>query len=338
MGEREDPARARPVPFWRHGLAPPPRTLPRVLVAAVPCRSAFSSARTTSCTSGPLNLTAKTASSSVTAPPPILEALGIGTDLHRAAARAGYGATDEQQVFLRDDLDDLEALLRDALVAHLARAADALHHACRPGGRADRARGPHVVRAVRLRAGGKSVALDRALEALALRGPGDLDLLTGLEDLDGDGLADLQLAGLVAKLDEMAMRGGVGLLEVAQLGARELLLAAGAESQLDGLVAVAVMRTDTGDRARAGLEHGDALDAAVIEEALGHAELLGEDRSHDYDANRISMSTPAGRWSSRWSESTVFGVGWWMSISRLCVRISKCSRESLSLKGERITQ
>src|ERR1035441_9431234 len=32
------------------------------------------------------------------------------------------------------------------------------------------------------------------------------------------------------------------------------------------------------------------------------------------------------------------GVGWWMSIRRLCVRISKCSRESLSLKGERITQ
>jgi hypothetical protein len=27
-----------------------------------------------------------------------------------------------------------------------------------------------------------------------------------------------------------------------------------------------------------------------------------------------------------------------MSISRLCVRISKCSRESLSLKGLRITQ
>ena len=27
-----------------------------------------------------------------------------------------------------------------------------------------------------------------------------------------------------------------------------------------------------------------------------------------------------------------------MSINRLCVRISKCSRESLSLNGERITQ
>src|SRR5947207_12378666 len=50
------------------------------------------------------------------------------------------------------------------------------------------------------------------------------------------------------------------------------------------------------------------------------------------------MSTPAGRWSSRWGESTVFGVGCRMLISRLCVRISKCSRESLSLNGLRITQ
>src|SRR5215470_8105214 len=49
------------------------------------------------------------------------------------------------------------------------------------------------------------------------------------------------------------------------------------------------------------------------------------------------MSTPAGR-SRRISESTVFGVGSMMSISRLCVRISKCSRESLYLCGERMTQ
>src|SRR6516162_5906917 len=49
------------------------------------------------------------------------------------------------------------------------------------------------------------------------------------------------------------------------------------------------------------------------------------------------MSTPAGR-SRRISESTVLGVGSIMSISRLCVRISKCSRESLYLCGERMTQ
>src|SRR5580704_13823305 len=49
------------------------------------------------------------------------------------------------------------------------------------------------------------------------------------------------------------------------------------------------------------------------------------------------MSTPAGR-SSRMSESTVLGVGSMMSISRLCVRISKCSRESLYLCGDLMTQ
>jgi hypothetical protein len=31
-------------------------------------------------------------------------------------------------------------------------------------------------------------------------------------------------------------------------------------------------------------------------------------KAHYY--NLISMSTPAGRWSRRWRESTVFGVGW----------------------------
>jgi hypothetical protein len=58
-----------------------------------------------------------------------------------------------------------------------------------------------------------------------------------------------------------------------------------------------------------GFEHGDALDAAVLEEALGHAQLLGEDRGHQANATLISMSTPAGRWSSRWSESTGLGRG-----------------------------
>ena len=116
-------------------------------------------------------------------------------------------------------------------------------------------------------------------------------------------------------------------------------LAHEAEAELDGLVAVDVLGADRGHRARAGLEHRHALDAAVGEEPLGHSDLLGEDCGHRRypKASRISMSTPAGRWSSRWSESTVFGVGWWMSIRRLWVRISKCSCESLSLNGDLIT-
>ena len=172
--------------------------------------------------------------------------------------------------------------------------------------------------------------------------------VTGVRTHEVDGYEALQLAFGASK-EKHLTRAELGHLKKAGASAHrhlvefrdeagELLLAAGAERELHGLVAVALVRADAGDGAGPGLEHGHALDAPVVEEALSHAELLGEDRGHRYDASRISMSTPAGRWSRRWSESTVFGVGWWMSISRLCVRISKCSRESLSLKGERITQ
>src|ERR1700755_1004821 len=101
MGERDEPARARPVPFWRHGFAPPPETMPRVLVACVPWRRAASSAITTSCTSGPLNGCSNTSASSVTAlPPPSVGASGIRTHLHGGAFRARDGAAHEHQVLL----------------------------------------------------------------------------------------------------------------------------------------------------------------------------------------------------------------------------------------------
>src|SRR3954452_12070414 len=281
MGERDEPARARPVPFWRHGLAAPPRTLPRVLVECVPWRRAASSARTDSCTSGPLKRAPKTASSSVAVlVPPRILASGIGAHLHDAVARARDRAADQHEVLGGVEPHDRQAFVGHALVAHLARAANALHHACRPGGRADRARGANVVRTVGLGAAAEVVALDRALEALALGGAGDLDLLPHLERLDRDGLPHGQLAGLVAELLDLAVRAGVGLLEVAELGLGDVLLLAGVERELDGLVAVALVRADAGDRAGAGLEHGDALDGAVLEEDLGHAELLGEDRRH----------------------------------------------------------
>src|SRR3954464_7797170 len=98
-GDRLEPARGRAVPFWRHGLAPPPRTLPRVLVACVPWRRAASSARTDSCTSGSWNSAPKaTSSRSTLVVPPRTGALAIGPHLHHAVARAGDRAADEQQV------------------------------------------------------------------------------------------------------------------------------------------------------------------------------------------------------------------------------------------------
>src|SRR3954468_21634389 len=280
-GEGIEPWRARPVPFWRHGFAPPPRTLPRVFVDAVPWRRALSSARTDSWTSGPLKRAPKATSSRSTLPePPSTLALAIGAHLHHAVARPGDRAADHQQVVARVDAHDLEAALRDALVAHLARPADALEHARGVGGGADGARRAHVVRAVADGAAGEVVALDGALEALALRDAGDLDLVAGLEGLDRDGLPDGELAGLVTELDEVLHRRRVGLAQVAELGLREVLLADGAERELHGLVAGAVDRADAGAGARPRLEHGDALEVAVVGEDLGHAELASEDRGH----------------------------------------------------------
>src|SRR4051794_35805344 len=138
IGERDEPARARPVPFWRHGLAPPPRTRPRVLVACVPWRRAASSARTDSCTSGSWDSAPKAASSSVTVlVAPSTGALAIGPHLHDAVARAGHGAAHEQQVLGRADADDGDAALGDALVAHLAGQAHPLEHARGRGAGAD---------------------------------------------------------------------------------------------------------------------------------------------------------------------------------------------------------
>src|SRR5277367_3103601 len=109
MGERLEPARARPVPFWRHGLAPPPETMPRVLVAAVPRRRAACSARTLWWTSGTVNLLPKAVSSSLTfLVPPRIGASGIGTHLDDPAGRPGYRAADQHQVLLGVDENDLE--------------------------------------------------------------------------------------------------------------------------------------------------------------------------------------------------------------------------------------
>src|SRR5204862_3088231 len=88
---------------------------------------------------------------------------------------------------------------------------------------------------------------------------------------------------------------------------------------------------------------GDGDDLPLVIEDLGHTELGAQDslellaHVRRVPQSLISISTPAGR-SSRISESTVFGVGSMMSIRRLCVRISKCSRESLYLCGDRMTQ
>src|SRR5918993_324702 len=64
-GARVVPARARPVPFWRHGFPRPPATRPRLLTARVPARSPASSARIVSWTRCGLTSAPKIPASSV---------------------------------------------------------------------------------------------------------------------------------------------------------------------------------------------------------------------------------------------------------------------------------
>ena len=127
----------------------------------------------------------------------------------------------------------------------------------------------------------------------------------------------------------------------AQVGLCEVLLVGLPESELDRLVAVPLAGPHGRHGAGPRLQHGHPRDLPVLRKTwvipsflarmagigrrLGGIGWLGREAQV---ARRISMSTPAGRWSRRCNESTVFGVGWWMSIRRLCVRISKCSRES----------
>src|SRR5438552_4561441 len=240
-GARIVPARARPVPFWRHGFERPPATRPRLLPPRVAERASFSSARTVSWTRCGLTSAAKTPSSSVTVfCDPSTGALGAATvlvlsDLDDSVARAGHGALDEEQVPLRVDIVHGHPDLGDALAAHPAGPADALADARRRRRGTDRAGCADVVRAMALRAALEVVALDRAGEALADPDPGDLDPLAGLERLDGDGLALGQLAR-PAELDDLAVR--AGLAELPEPRLRHPVLGNLAVRDLDSLVAV----------------------------------------------------------------------------------------------------
>jgi hypothetical protein len=125
------------------------------------------------------------------------------------------------------------------------------------------------------------VALDRALEALALGDARDLHGLALLEHVDLDLLTHHELADLIPELGQAAQRRGVGLLEVAQLALGDLLLADVAERELHGLVAVTLLGADGGDPAGTGLHDRHALDVAVLGvEDLRHTELASQQCRH----------------------------------------------------------
>ena len=78
-GARVEPCRARPVPFWRYGLRPPPRTSPRPKVSWEPWRAAACWATTTWWISGMLTWTSKISAGSST--PPDVPPSGVRTSV-----------------------------------------------------------------------------------------------------------------------------------------------------------------------------------------------------------------------------------------------------------------
>jgi hypothetical protein len=110
--------------------------------------------------------------------------------------------------------------------------------------------------------------------------PGDLDLVAGLEGLDGDRVADVEL-GVAAELGEVTVGGRAGLLQMAELALRDLAVDHRLVGELHGGVAVGCLAANVGDGARTGLDHGDRGDAARLRiEDLGHAELSAKDAFH----------------------------------------------------------
>src|SRR5262249_59352812 len=126
----------------------------------------------------------------------------------------------------------------------------------------------------------------------------------------------------------------------------------------EGRVAVALRCLALQDRAGSCLDHRHGHRAAGGQQNLGHAQLPAEQseplplghcpcvtcvagchlrsRALGLYCSLISTSTPAER-SSLPRASIVCWVGSRMSSNRLCVRISKCSRDFLSTCGERLT-
>src|SRR6059058_2924169 len=197
-GTLSGPARARPVPFWRHAFAPVIDTSPRPSVEAVPRRRAAASARATSCTSEAWSPSPKISPGRLAFDCwPSTAALGafalaIASHLHRAVLWPRHRAPQEQQVPLRIDVEHFEPALGDAPAAHTAGHAQALEDARRVRAGADRARRAHVVGSMRLRAARVVVPADGALEALADGDARDLHPLAGLELADPRNLADLR--------------------------------------------------------------------------------------------------------------------------------------------------
>src|SRR3989441_10324704 len=266
--------------------------------------------------------------------------LGLGrlhalADQDEAAAGAGNGAAEEHEILLGHHVSDAQVQHGPVLAAHAARQVVARPHARRIGRGADRAGRPVEHRAVGGIAAVPAMALDAALEALALADAHDVHQLAGLEERGRHGLPHLvalqHLALLEPDLPDDAHRLHPGLPEGAGRGLRHVLLLR-LETELERVVAVPLPRADPDDDAGTSLDdrHGDLV--AVIPEDLGHADLASDQpffARHLCPRNEVSLASTKQQTSRITSRGSVgdFGVPCPGCGSHCWKRAASCSRQ-----------
>src|SRR5262245_35950941 len=119
-GERIEPWRARPVPFCRYGLRPPPETIARLLTAAVPRRFAAACATTAAWIRSERTVDSKILGSSSMATPLQLDLYvdpGRQLELHQRVDGLSRGVEDVDEALMRPHLELLAGLLVDVRTA-----------------------------------------------------------------------------------------------------------------------------------------------------------------------------------------------------------------------------
>ena len=134
---------------------------------------------------------------------------------------------------------------------------------------------------------GRAVALDNALEAVALAGAGHVHVVAGGEDVGGEHVAHLILGAVLQGelLQNLLVLGEAGLFLVADLGLGKLALRNLLKPQLNGLVAILLGGLLLHHGAGAGLDQGDGHHPAGFIEDLGHADLFADDRFLHWDVS-----------------------------------------------------
>src|SRR3989441_7081807 len=251
---------------------------------------------------------------------------------NQAATGAWDGSAHEEEVLFRPHVDNLERLGGHPHAPHVPWQPLVLPDPRGVRTAPDRAWRAVEHRPMRFRTAREMMPLHHALEPFSLGDPHDVHQLAFGKHAHRDGRADLRLAR-GTEFTRMPVRRQIGLGEVPLDRLRRFPVWQFPERQLDSGIPVTLLRLDLRHAAGASLDHRDGHRLSTLEEHLGHSELLPQ---QPVGHSLISTSTPAARLSFI-RASIVSGVGSMISMSRLYVRISNCSRDFLSAWVERCT-